>query len=508
MIQKRKIAINTIATYSRSLLSMGLALFSVRWVLGALGKTDFGLFNVVGSIIVFITFLNGVMCSSAARHFAYAIGSGNKEEVKKWFNASLSIHIVLPLILTIIGYFIGRYLIANFLTIPPERINACQVVFAMSLTAALFNMMSIPFTAMFTAKQHIFELALFMGLNSVLTFIFAYILTKANGDLLIFYGTYMMGINITIPVLQAIRAYFIFDECKINLSYWFNKQKIKEIGHFAGWQLFGNFGYVLRNQGLAILVNKYFGPVVNSSYGIANQVSSQTASLSSALNGAFAPAITTAEGARDRTKSLNLALSACKYGTLLVLLFAIPLMMEFNYVLVLWLKTVPEYTSELCILIIIGFIVDKTTSGHQNAVAAYGKIALYQAVNGTLIILTLPLIWLFFALGYSPVFLGYGFIIIRVALTIGRLCFARQLVQLSIVKWFFQILLPLLLLSIVSLAIACSIQFFMTSSFIRLLIICAATFIVSCGMAWIIVLSQKERLYVKSKIRNLLPQGL
>jgi coenzyme F420-reducing hydrogenase beta subunit/O-antigen/teichoic acid export membrane protein len=503
LIDKRKIAINTVATYSRSVLTMGLALFSSRWVLGSLGKVDFGLFNVVGSIIVFITFLNGVMNSSAARHFAYAIGEGNKEEVKKWFNASLSIHIVLPLILTAIGYGIGLYAIDHFLNIPVDRLRACRLVFGMSLVAALFNMISVPFTAMYTAKQRISELAVFMGLNSLLTFSFAFVLTKAKGDLLIFYGTYMMGINVAIPVLQAARAYVLFPECKLNFSYWFNPQKITEIAHFAGWQLFGNFGYILRNQGVAILVNKFFGAAVNSSYGIANQVSSQTASLAGAMNGAFAPAITTAEGGKNRDHTLTLALAACKYGTLLVLLFALPLILEIDYVLTLWLKQVPQYTSQLCVLILIGFMIDKLTAGHQNAVVAYGKIARYQMVNGTLIILTLPLTWLFFALGYSPVSLGYSFVIMRFGLTVGRLLFGLKLVNLSIVKWLVQVVLPLSLIAGSSLLTGSAIQSQMAPSFLRLVAVCAATFCLSTILAWLLVLRKDERGFIKTKIKKL-----
>ncbi len=207
--------------YLKSLVVLSFSLFSSRWVLGSLGAVDFGLFSVVGSVIVFITFLNGVMAVSASRNIAYAIGTGSAEEVKAWFNTSLSLHLIIPSFLLIVGLFVGEYCVRNVLTIPQDRLEACVTVFHMSLIAAFFNMSCVPFQAMLTAKQHFSILAMLGTLNSILSFGFAFVLTRVSGDLLIFYGSYMMGINICIPLATAFIAYGRYKECRINLGYWF-----------------------------------------------------------------------------------------------------------------------------------------------------------------------------------------------------------------------------------------------------------------------------------------------
>jgi Na+-driven multidrug efflux pump len=183
MSSPKKFFINTVATYARSVLSAGLALFSSRWVLTALGASDYGLFNVVGAIIVFITFLNGVMASSAARHLAFSIGRGETEEANKWFNTALAIHLLLPTVLIVIGLPIGEYCVREVLSIPPERIGACIWVFRISLFIAFMNMLAIPYVAMFNAKQHLSEIAAWGMSLSVYNFLLAYALAKTHREM-------------------------------------------------------------------------------------------------------------------------------------------------------------------------------------------------------------------------------------------------------------------------------------------------------------------------------------
>jgi Na+-driven multidrug efflux pump len=159
MNPSQRIVLNTAATYTRSVLAVALALFSSRWVLNALGQTDFGIFSVVGSLIIFIVFLNSVMAASAGRHYAFAIGQGNNTEVNRWFNAAFSVHLCLAVFLTLIGWPIGEYLISHVLNIPADRVQTSLGVFRVSLISAFVSMISIPFVAMFTAKQRIAELA-------------------------------------------------------------------------------------------------------------------------------------------------------------------------------------------------------------------------------------------------------------------------------------------------------------------------------------------------------------
>ncbi len=257
---------------------------------------------------------------------------------------------------------------------------------------------------------------------------------------------------------------------------------------------------MLRNQGTAILVNKYFGPTTGASYGIANQVSAQSTSLSSSLASAFAPAITTSEGSGNREKVLTLSMASCKYGAFLVLLFAIPLMVEIKYILTLWLGSYPAYTAELTQLVLLSLIADKVSGGYTSTLIAYGKIALYQSILGSLMISTVPLIWFLFSRGYSPVVLGYVFIAIRLLCSFGRVYFVKRLLNFSVSKWLKEVFLPIILILSTSSFLAICIQTLFQPSFLRLSIICFATFSASCVLGVVFIMQASERLVAHNKI--------
>ncbi|WP_033397777.1 lipopolysaccharide biosynthesis protein [Desulfobacter curvatus] len=503
MTPSQRLILNTIATYTRSILALGFALFSSRWVLNALGKTDFGLFSVVGSIIIFITFLNGVMAGSVSRYFAYSIGQGDSAEVKRWFNAALSIHLCFAIVLILFGWPIGEYTIKHMLTVPDGRIQACTVVFRVSLISAFVNMLSVPFIAMFRANQRISEMAVWGMLQTGLTFALAYLLTHLSGDLLLVYAVGMVVIIVFIQLVQVLRAFKIFNECRIELSQWFDKSRFKKIASFAIWNLIGGLGATLRDQGSAILLNLYFGPNVNAAYGIGKQVSAQTNQLATAMMGAFSPEITSSEGRGDRERMISLSLRASKFGTLLVFFFAIPLMIEMDYVLKLWLRIPPSYTAIFCRLIIASFIIDRLSSGYMLAVNAHGRIAAYQATLGTTLLLTLPLAWLFLKMGHSPASVCVAFVITMTICSLGRVFWGKYLLGIPIRRWIRGVLWPSVIVSTLSALAGCAPYLFMHSSFIRLLSVVGMTIFIAIVACWFIALDQNERMFVVRNFKRL-----
>jgi O-antigen/teichoic acid export membrane protein len=504
MNPSQRIVLNTAATYARSLLAVALALLSSRWVLNALGQTDFGIFSVVGSLIVFIEFLNSVMAASAGRHFAFAIGQGNYAEVNRWFNAALSIHLCFALVLTLIGWPIGEYLIAKVLTIPADRIPVCLGVFHVSLISAFVSMLAIPFVAMFTAKQHIAELAVWGLLETILVFILSWFLMLASGDRLMFYAVGMVAILVFIQVAQIIRAVAVFCECNINVNQWFDKRRLREIFSFAGWNLIGGLGATLRNQGSAILLNLFFGPRINAAYGIANQVSSKTNQLAGAMMGAFMPEITSSEGRGDRRRMLALSLQACKFGTVLVIIFAIPLMVEIDYVLKLWLVEPPLHTALFCQLILCSFLIDRLSAGYMLAVNAHGRIAAYQATLGTILVFTLPLAWLFLKLGFAPTSVGVAFIITMAICSLGRVLWARHLFRIPVKIWLVSVFMPCLIVAVVAALGAIAPSLILQSSFIRFSLATSISIVATLLTAWFIALDLRERTFIVENKRRLL----
>ena len=493
MKSSSRIAINTAATYARSLLAVGLALFSSRWILQALGATDFGLFNVVGALIVFLTFLNRVMAGTEARHFAYAIGKGELNDINKWFNTSLTIHLILTFILVVLGWPIAEYVVRNVLTIPPERIEACVVVFRLSLVGAFVNMVSVPFIAMFVAKQRIAEIAFWDVLHSIMVFILAWILTQVSLDRLLLYATGMVGIHVLIHGLKIVRALFLFQECQIQLKSGIDLIRLKEMFSFAAWSLFGGASSTLSNQGSTILLNLYFGPSLNAAYGIARQVSAQTNQLSAAMLTAFLPEITAREGRGEHSRVISLAHFSSKAGCILVMFFAIPLIIEMDYVLLIWLGAPPEHTAIFCRLFLAIFLIDRLTSGYIIAVNARGKIAAYQASIGGVLLMSFPVAWFFFWMAYPPASLGIALIVTSSFCCIGRVLWLRKLFNEPISNWFVKVLFPCFSVAAVASLASAFPCMFLPDSFLRLGLACGNNLIATAIGTWLFALTSGER---------------
>lgn len=508
MSPNKRIFLNIVATYGRSLFAAAVGIFSSRWIFLAFGEVDFGLFAVVGSIIAFITFFNGVLGSSITRFYAYAIGEARKMDdesgrrhVCEWFNTALSVHTVVPLVLMLIGYPIGIYAIYHWLQIPPERVAACVWVFRISLVTAFAGMVSIPFVSLYTAYQDIVELSLYGVVNSVLVFMTSYWLMSVESDRLVVYALAMMLIHAGIPIIQVVRAFCKYRVCRIDFSAWWNGMRNKKLFSFAGWQFFGNCGAMMRAQACTMLTNVYFGPRLNAAYGISNTVLGQTGSLTNALIGAFTPAITSEEGAGDRCRMISYAWRSSRYGTYLLLLFLTPLSLEINEVLRLWLRNPPEWTSVLCLVAFIETVFNKMTVGQQLAIAAQGRIALYQATLGTIMIAAFPLAWVFILLGCGPVSVVVSLVATTTACSIGRIWFGWHQLGMRPVDWLREVALPLATVSFCAFAAGSTIRFLMAPSFLRV----CATFMFSVGAimvaGWFVVLGQAERDKIRIRMK-------
>jgi O-antigen/teichoic acid export membrane protein len=504
MNPSQRIVFNTIASYSRSVISVALVLFSSRWVLNALGQIDYGIFSVIGSLIIFIAFLNNVMAYSVGRHYAFAIGQGNHAEVNRWFNAALGIHLCFAVVLTLIGWPVGEYLILYVLDIPANRIWICLGVFRVSLISTFASMISIPFSAMFIAKQHIAELAVWGLLQTILIFILAWFLRYASCDRLMFYAVGMATIIVFIQIAQIIRAFAVFCECNVNWRQWFDKKRLREIFSFASWTLIGSLGLIMRDQGSAIMLNLFFGPKANAAYGIANQVSIQTNQLSASMMGSFSPEITASEGRGDRGRMLDLSLLASKFGTILIIFFAVPLMVEIDYVLKLWLVNPPMHTALFCQLILSAFIIERLSAGHIMAVNAHGKIAAYQAIFGTILISTLPLAWIFLKLGFAPPSIGIAFVITTAICSFGCILWARRLFGMPVKNWVVSVLIPCIIVAVAATLGALIPHWLFQPSFIRLILATSVSMGASLLIAWFIALDSREQAFIAQNARRLL----
>lgn len=499
------VIVNILATYARIVLIAGMGLFSTRWVLQALGKEDFGLYSVVGGLIVFILFIGGTMSSSVHRFYAYAIGQGDPEEIRKWFNTAFLSLLLFSLLLVIVGVPMGHYLINNLMTIPPERIQTSLCVYNLSIVGAVGTLVTVPYQGMLIAAQRIFEVSLWGLLQIFLMFLLAWYLLSAPGDLLLTYALGMVGIKLILDFIQVVRAQRVFKACHLKLSYWFNKKQFRELFSFIGWDLFGSMGYIVRNQGPAFLINLYSGPAVNASYGIANQVAAQTNSITAALTGAISPEITTREGAGNRDRMISLSLRTSKFAILLTYLWLIPLYIEIDYLLALWLVDVPEYAPAFCRMILLVYAVNNLTIGLRSAIFAKGRIKGYQLTLGTILALTFPLMWISLKSGTTPVSALLVMLLTSSIHSLGRVYWVKRELAVPYSRWVNSVLFRSLYTLMPVLAMSAVLLYVLpTASFGRLFVITTVTFLSNLASCWLLGLDKDEQRFFLSKCVSLI----
>ncbi len=504
MNPNKRIAINALATYGRTILRMALGLFSSRWVLQSLGEVDYGLMGVVGSLIVFITFLNSIASGACARFFAYSIGKKDTDDLIRWFNVGVSVHLFLAIFLVAVGLPLGEWAIDNFFNIPADRIITAHWVFRFSLVAAFWTMSSTPYIAMYTATQNIAEFTLWEIASILTNFGFVYWLTTYNGDAWFVYAGFTVGLTVLLGIGQALRAKYAFEGCKIRLSYWGDWKRMKQMFSYSGWTLFGSMGYMARTQLPAVLLNQYFPPIkykfVNASYQVGGALASYTQSLSSSLMGAFSPQIATLAGANDKDGMVKTAFRASKFGTLLMLIFAIPIALEADYLLVLWLKNPPQLAAPFCRLVLLQMVLDNLTFGHMSGIMASGKIKWYQITTGILSVLSVPIAWLVLSLGGSALSVSWVIAGCMGACSFARLFFGRNILAIQISDWFKGVLLPLVVISMGALGVGMLLIMAWDESFFRICMTGATSFITMMIIAWYTLFDKAERNMIKHVI--------
>lgn len=513
MTQNKRIVLNTIATYGRSIFGVLCGIFSTRWVLEALGQEDFGLYAVVGGMAIFLSFLNIQLSGAISRYYAYSIGRAKVmvdtdsgiRECRAWFTTAILIHTVVPLVLVVIGWPVGIYAIEHgWINVPLERMDACLWVWRFVCIFSFWGMVTVPFQAMYTAKQYIAELTIYSFVQTFVRTAFIYYMALTPKDWLVKYA-FSMGLIAVVPqMLICLRAWKVFPECRIIPSVLKEIRRVKDVASYAIWTAIGGVGYVASHQCMGILLNNYFGARIAGSFGISQTVSSEAASLTGALQGAFQPAITTSYGAGDLEGVREMALRVCKVGTLLTLMFAIPMALEINEVLRLWLKTPPPYASQMCLCTLAFIVIEKFSCGHITAVNASGRIAKFQILRGILRTVVIPLAVLAAYIGWGPIVATAALPISVIFVDIGDVFMARSRVGMSVWCWCRTVLFPIFVLSVVVSSVGIIPRFAIAESMLRVILTTVLVILIMIPCAWLIVLSEEERTVLRFQVAKYL----
>lgn len=396
-----RVIFNTGIQYARVLITVGINLYSVRLILNSLGKVDYGIYNLIAGVIAMLAFLNTAMSITTQRYLSVGQGKNDLDFQKCVFVNSFWLHIAIGIVVVVIAEIAGFFLFDGFLNIPLERIPIASQVYHFMLLSTFFTILGVPFTATLTAHENFLLPALLLIVQSFLNLGIALLLYVVPGDKLLFYGMCMV-----VPILLnfGYKAFFCickYQECfslsvkRVNISL------ILELTRFAGWNLIHALCTVGTVQGIAVLLNLFFGTVINAAYGIANQVAGQVNFFANSLFVSMNPQIMKAEGAGERKRMFTLAMLASKWGFFLLAIIAIPCIFEMPSILTFWLKEVPEYTVSFCRLILIAVLMNQLTIGLTSANQAIGKMKNYTLTVCIIRMMILPIGYILLRRGFA-----------------------------------------------------------------------------------------------------------
>jgi O-antigen/teichoic acid export membrane protein len=444
----KRIAKNTLFLYFRSFLTFIVGLYTSREVLAQLGVSDFGIYNVVGGIIVLFSFIQNAMNAATSRFFTFDLGKGDFEQLKKTFNLSIVIHIFTALIIFILGETVGLWFLNTQLNIPSERMEAANFVYQFSIFAACIGILQIPYMVAVNAHEKMKVYAYIGIADSVFYLAIAISLGFAPIDKLKFY-------SILLFCLYIARAGFYIIYCHKNFKethfkwFWDKKMFLERMG-FSGWTTLNGMSGIAALQGVNMILNMFHGVVANAAYGIMTQVTNGIAQFTNNFFAAINPQITKSYARGDIDYLHGLVFRSMKFSFLLSYAIAVPFVLNMDFILNIWLKTVPEYAAIFCQIKVIDWCLCMFFFSCYFPIMATGKIKNFLLVDSILTIQNFIFIYIFFKFGFSPTVVPIVYIGVNAVRIIAILFFTKALIKFSVSEFIYKVILKLSIVVLIS----------------------------------------------------------
>jgi len=448
IVNNQRIAKNTILLYIRMLFTMFISLYTSRAVLQALGVTDYGIYNVVGGIVLLFVFLNNAMTTSTQRYLSYELGKGNFDRLRNVFVTSVNIHILISLIVVILSETIGLWLFDEKMIIPHDRRIAAMWVFQLSILTCVISIMSYPYNAAIIAYEKMSAFAYISVLEALLKLAIVYLLLIGDFDRLIAYAILMALVQLFIRFCYSSYCKRHFPASSYKLYY--NNGLFREMLVFAGWNLWGNIASILGNQGINILLNVFFGPTVNAARALAIHAQSAIRQFITNFQLALNPQITKSYAAGQLQDMHQLVFRSSKFSYFLLFIISLPVLIETPFILDLWLKEVPVYTILFLRLAIIGMLLEGTSNPLMTSAAATGNVKVYQSVVGSIYLLVLPISYIVLKLGCTPWSVYIVDIFVTIIAYAARLIIVSRLIRMKLLRFFKCVLFRVFIVTVLS----------------------------------------------------------
>lgn len=493
----KRIAKNTLFLYFRTILVMAISLYTSRVILATLGVEDFGIYNVVGGVVAMFGMISSALSSAISRFITFELGRSNQDRLKHIFSTSVNIQLGLSLIIILLGETIGLWFLNYQMNIPSERMHAANWVLHCSLLTFAINLVCIPYNAAIIAHERMSIFAYVSILEVSLKLAIIYLLYVSPWDKLITYSILLVAVAAGIRLVYSIYCNRHFEETKYKAVY--DKSLLKEMSSFAGWSFLTNTAYLFNTQGINILINLFFGIGVNAARGIATQVEHALMIFVNNFTTALNPQITKSYASGDMATMNMLVVRGAKFSFLLSLLICLPVVMEADYVLRLWLTEVPEHTVNFVRLAIVATMVDRIGLTGYTACMATGNIRRYVLWITSVGCLVFPLTYLVYKMGAAVEVAYVVYILVYIGVTGTRLWIMKGLLNFPVFDFVREVVFRIILVSATALILPSIIIYTMPQSFIRLVVSAIVTVMSVSIFTFFLGLTNNERNKLTSK---------
>ena len=492
----KRIAKNTLLLYFRMLFMMVVSLYTSRVILNALGVEDFGIYNVVGGVVAMFSVISGSLSAAISRFITYELGKGDQSKLNKIFSASVTIQLLLSLIIVILIESVGVWFLNAKMTIPEARMTAANWVLQFSIVTFVINLISVPYNAAIIAHEQMSAFAYISILEAVCKLAIAFLIMVSPMDKLIFYAILMCAVSIIVRFTYGHYCKKHFTECTYHF-HWDKEILVKMFG-FAGWNFIGSVAGILRGQGINILLNLFFSPIVNAAQGIAVQVNNALCNFSNNFLTAINPQIIKSYSQKDLDRAYELVLYASRFAFLLLLVLSSPIICDTEVILKLWLKNVPDYAPVFVRLSLILAICDALSLPLVTLQQATGKLRNYQMVVGVLHMLNFPISLLFLYLNFEPNIVYYIAIALSVISLYARLIMQKRQIGISILMFHKKVLSRICLVGVLDFLSISLLRNYVENQYVSMVI----AFLGSVILAVLVGLNRSEINYIVAKIKT------
>ena len=497
-----RVAKNTGFMFIRMLVVVGVGLFTSREVLRVLGVNDFGIYNLVGTIVVMFTFLQAALNNATSRFITYDLGAGNTTNLQKTFSMSMNTELILAGIIMLLSEIVGVWFIEYKLHIPDGRMEAAQWVFQISLFNFALSIIRTPFNSLIIAHEHMNYYALTSIIEAVLKLVIVYLLIVLPADKLILYALLQMGVTIVIFLWMVVYCKHHFEECHYT-KYW-NKGLLKCLMNYSGWSLIVNIADIAVNQSISIFFNLFYGVAANAAYGVANQVNTQLNYFITNFSQSYSPQIIKSYAAKKYDYFMKLIYSTSKLTFFLYFSVAFPIMINIRFILDVWLVNPPKMADTFLCLIVGYNVFDSFSNPLWMSVHATGYLKVHQILMGSIKIMNIPISYILLKLGF-PI---YTVLVVYVALnalcSIVRIIYLRTLIHLDTLDYMKKVIWQMIKIVLISIPIPLAILYFSDNRLLNLFTTSISFYLLYLPGIYFLALNAREKDLVKDMVGKIL----